>query len=532
MQFEERSVEASFGWSLAHSVACGSRRLAKGTILSEEIIDDLLQSGVTSVQVFRLDEHDYDEDTAAKVAAKLICGDNLAVTLEGRGRANLISNVDGIFIPHQAIDDLNTLDDAFSAASLRPFSVVHTGQLVATIKLVPYGVAKSVLQDTDSLEKCRVAEFMPFEAALISSGNDMTEKTRTVLEKRINSVKGNIVSSYQVLHTVTDVTNMLHSSAKTNADLILMLGASAISDIRDTLPAALLSAGGSIEKLGMPADPGNLLMLGALGTKMVIGLPGCARSPSLNGFDWVLQRYAAKLKLDKDIIASMGTGGLLKEPVGRRVPRTDNAFSKGSDSPGFAAIVLAAGRSTRAESAHKLLSLIGDTPVISATLSAIESAGAMNTVVVTGDAREKIEACTKGLAVDVVHNKDFKSGMGSSIAEGISAIRPESDYVFICLADMPFVQPATLKALMATAKTQNSSAIIVPTFNGKRGHPVLWDSKFIPELSRLSGDVGGRNVMYHHREKIIEVPVQDPGILIDLDTPEMLAQFGVKPTAR
>jgi molybdenum cofactor cytidylyltransferase len=83
--------------------------------------------------------------------------------------------------------------------------------------------------------------------------------------------------------------------AAEGCDILLMSGASAIVDRRDVLPAGLEEAGGRVSHFGMPVDPGNLMLMGSLGERPVIGLPGCARSPKVNGFDWVLQRMVAGL---------------------------------------------------------------------------------------------------------------------------------------------------------------------------------------------------------------------------------------------
>jgi len=104
-------------------------------------------------------------------------------------------------------------------------------------------------------------------------------------------------------------------------ELILILGGAATSDRMDVCPAALVEAGGSVDRFGMPVDPGNLLFLGQTGEKQVIGLPGCVRSPALNGADWVLERIVAGLEVTSNDIAAMGEGGLLKEIPTRPQPR-------------------------------------------------------------------------------------------------------------------------------------------------------------------------------------------------------------------
>jgi molybdenum cofactor cytidylyltransferase len=109
--------------------------------------------------------------------------------------------------------------------------------------------------------------------------------------------------------------------ARLPGEMLMILTGTATSDLHDTAPQALRRAGGQVARFGMPVDPGNLLFLGTLGERPVIGLPGCARSPALNGADWVLERLACGLAVTDDDIAAMGVGGLLKEIPIRPQPR-------------------------------------------------------------------------------------------------------------------------------------------------------------------------------------------------------------------
>ena len=162
------------------------------------------------------------------------------------------------------------------------------------------------------------------------------------------------------------------NSAQSACDPILVFGASAIVDRGDVIPSAVVKAGGEVLHLGMPVDPGNLMMLGALGDVPVIGVPSCARSPKLNGFDWVLARVMADVPVRPADIMDMGAGGLLAEIPTRPLPREGKP--KPQRAPRVAAIVLAAGQSSRMGS-NKLLADVGGLPMVRRTLDAVVGCG-------------------------------------------------------------------------------------------------------------------------------------------------------------
>ena len=147
------------------------------------------------------------------------------------------------------------------------------------------------------------------------------------------------------------LTEAITALLSAGADLVLISGASAVTDRQDIAPAAIVAAGGEITHFGMPVDPGNLICFGRIGDRPVIILPGCARSPALNGIDWVLDRIFAGEILDSREIARMGVGGLLKEiearPAPREAKKAPGAGAAPRTLPRIAALVLAAGRSTR-----------------------------------------------------------------------------------------------------------------------------------------------------------------------------------------
>ena len=149
-------------------------------------------------------------------------------------------------------------------------------------------------------------------------------KTVKHLADRLAIAGAPIVADETLPHNTSALSDRLAALAR-NCDLVVVFGASAITDRRDVIPSALIEAGGTIEQFGMPVDPGNLLLLGRLGQAWVIGAPGCARSPKENGFDWILQRLLAGIEVTRDDIRRLGAGGLLMEIMSRPQPRLEGA---------------------------------------------------------------------------------------------------------------------------------------------------------------------------------------------------------------
>ncbi|WP_262691310.1 molybdopterin-binding/glycosyltransferase family 2 protein [Kordiimonas aestuarii] len=525
MRFEERPTPDAQGWTLAHSVEAGERRIAKGTTLDVEDLTILQQHHIGSVHVFCLEPGDVKEDTAAGELANHLAGKNIRVGHTHRGRCNLHSKSDGLLLVNDEINSLNEIDETLTVATLANFNPVLEGQLVATTKVIPYAVTRRLLdQAQQNRAHISVAPFTPFTAHFLLSGSELPDKLRRLTEQRLAKVKGRIDSYQQCTHTVDDVSKALCGLASRPGSLILLLGMSAISDRRDVLPAALEKAGGEVTQLGMPVDPGNLLMLGRLDEKTVLGLPGCARSPALNGLDWVLQRFAARLPLGPRVIRNMGLGGLLKEALQRPEPRAP----RHKNNTGVQAVILAAGRSSRAGGTNKLLRTLNGKTVIMETVSVISAATDMPPIVVTGHNQADIEKALSGYTVAITNNPFYTHGMASSLKCGLETLGAEPTFGLICLGDMPFVRSETVSALVNTAAQMSEARIFIPTFNGKRGHPILWHRSLFPDLMAISGDKGGREVIHANESLVCEVPVTDPGILIDLDTPSAMAQFGIK----
>src|SRR5258706_391775 len=206
---------------------------------------------------------------------------------------------------------------------------------------------------------------------------DMNHKA---LDARLESIGSRIVLERRTPHEVSALVVAIKEALAAGADPLLIFGASAITDRRDVIPAAIVEAGGRIDHFGMPVDPGNLLLLGRIDDRLVIGLPGCARSPKLNGIDFVLWRVAAGLPIGGREIATMGVGGLLTEIPTRPQPR-DERPNDVPRLPTIGAVVLAAGKSSRMGS-NKLLIDVGGKPLVRrAVEGAVKSAAHPGNVV-------------------------------------------------------------------------------------------------------------------------------------------------------
>jgi molybdenum cofactor cytidylyltransferase len=267
----------------------------------------------------------------------------------------------------------------------------------------------------------------------------------------------------------------------------------------------------------MPVDPGNLMLIGRARGQAVLGAPGCARSPKENGFDWVLMRLLTGLPVSRADITGMGVGGLLMEIVTRPQPRVEPTPEKGRR---MAAVVLAAGRSTRMGAINKLIAEIGGRPLVRIAAEQALASRAAPVIVVTGHQREKVEAALAGLPVRFVHNPDYADGLGTSLKTGIAAVPEDADGAIVCLGDMPQVDATLIDRLLAAFDPERGALVVVPSIEGRRGNPVVWSRRFFPDLMTVSGDVGARHLIASYAEAVVEVPVAGEAALTDVDTPE------------
>jgi molybdenum cofactor cytidylyltransferase len=527
MRFGDLPLAEAAGAILAHSIRAGELVYRKGRRLSADDIAALEAAGMRSVMVARLEPGDVHEDEAARRIAEAVAGDHLRVDKPFTGRVNLFAEQAGLVrLDAVRIDRLNLIDEAITIATLPAFAPVEPKQMVATIKIIPFAAEGALVEQAIAIAAeggplVGIAPFRPLDVALIqtrlpSVKESVLDKTVGITAGRVTASGGRLISEARCRHEVDALAERIRAS---EGDLLLIAGASAITDRKDVLPAAIEAAGGVVEHFGMPVDPGNLLLLAHLDGRVVLGLPGCCRSPKPNGFDWVLQRIAARIEVTRADIMGMGVGGLLMEIPSRPQPRDARPVKPGR----VAALVLAAGQSRRMGQANKLLAELDGRALVSHMVDAALASRATPVIVVTGHQAEQVRAALGDRRVQLVHNPAYADGLSTSLKAGLAALPEDVEGVLVALGDMPRIRPAQIDRLIAAFNPSEGRAICVPTVRGKRGNPVLFATRFVPEMSQIGGDVGARHLIGEHDELVVEIEMEDDAALLDIDTPEALS---------
>jgi molybdenum cofactor cytidylyltransferase len=528
MRFGPASPAEAIGGVTVHTLRQGSLVLKKGTTIGPAEVDALAREGVKEIVVVRLEHGDVSEDEAAASIASAVAGEGIHVDRAFTGRANLFAAQAGMLvIDRAAVDRINEVDEAITFATLSAFKPVVEGEMIATVKLIPFGV-ESRLRDAAVMAAgqgaLRIAPYVIKRVGVVSTilpglSSKVIDKTLRVTAERLAPAGATIVAERRVPHEEAALAAAIKELLGLGAELVIVFGASAIADRRDVIPAAITDIGGAVEHFGMPVDPGNLLLIGSAAGVPVLGAPGCARSPVENGFDWVLMRLLAGIKVTRAELMAMGVGGLLMEIVTRPQPRAKPDVEGDSK---VTAIVLAAGRSTRMGGPNKLLAELDGKKLVRIVAEQALASKANEVIVVTGHQAELVEQALAGLSVRFVRNPDFAGGLASSVKAGIAAVAETADGAVVCLGDMPMVSTELLNRLIGTFAPDRGNLIVVPVADGRRGNPVLWSRRFFRELMTLDGDVGARHLIAKHAEAVAEVVVDGDGAFLDIDTPQAL----------
>jgi len=532
MQFGSISIDDSPGAILAHAVRAGDRLLRKGHVVSPADAADLARAGHRSVMAARLDSGDIEENAAAARIAHACAGPGVRIGTAATGRSNLYATAHGVvLIAEQTVAALNAIHESMTLATLRPFAHVQPKEMLATVKIIPFAAPRAAVEAAEDLRAhgpaVRVAAFEPKSVALISTmlpntSAALLDKSRGAVDARIAALGSKIVFERRVAHDVSAIASALREAIAAHTDPVLIFGASAITDRFDTIPTGIVAAGGRIEHFGMPVDPGNLLLLGRIDETIVIGLPGCARSPKLNGFDFVLERVLANIPAGRNEIVAMGVGGLLQE-IRTRPQARDNQPAE-TRSRAIAAIVLAAGLSSRM-GRNKLLVNVGGKPLVRRVVETALASGAGRVIVVTGNDAENVMASLSNLPIVFAHNPHFHAGLSTSLKAGVKALPEDVDGALILLGDMPAVTPTLINTLIGKFEPDEDRAICVPTYNGKQGNPVLWSRHFFPDILALEGDVGAKHLIAENDDVVCQVATSDEAPLVDIDTQQALDAY-------
>ena len=548
MIFGSAALADAHGAIMAHSQKVGERMIRKGALLDDAAIEALRAAGRTEVICARLEPGDVPEDIAAHRLAEPLVAPLIGRSAAATGRVNLSAEAPGLLrVDAARIDRLNTIDEAMTIGTLPDYTVVAPKDLIATIKIIPFSVPGNVLSVAEALVRQRpgpltLHPFRPLKVGLVITAlpglkDSVTDKTIAITEARITALTGSLLPPVHCAHAEDAIGQALEGLLRNGADLLLVIGASAVVDRRDVGPAGIVRAGGEILHFGMPVDPGNLICLGRIGARPALVLPGCARSPSLNGIDFVLSRLFAGIEVTPRDMMLMGVGGLLKEMETRPMPRekapaTPRSGAAPRSAPTIAAVVLGAGRSQRMAPHNKLL--VADRSgkaMIARVVDNVLSSGARPVLVVTGHQAEEVERALGGRPVRHVFAPDYGDGLAASLKAGIAAVPAECAAALVCLGDMPLVTGRMMDRLLGTYDPQEGRLIVLPTFRGKQGNPVLWDRRFFPEILAIAGDSGARSLVGKHMESVAEVEMADDAVLRDFDTAESLATLprGMRP---
>ena len=542
MKFSEYHLDDALGAILAHSLRLPNKSLKKGTVLTDSDLSFLKEYGYEKIVCAKLEEGDLNEDVAAAELAALIAGSNLVKGNAFTGRCNLFSETSGLVVFNPLyLDRFNSVHESITLGTVAPFQNVSKGQMIATLKIIPFAIPSKLLrkikankEDFENL--LHVAPYLEKKVTLIQSRLPGTKETvlNSTLKAtnfRLQNLGISDLNELRCNHDQNSLSELIIQAVKEQAELILISGASAVVDRRDVVPAAIEHAGGKIRHFGMPVDPGNLLLLGSINGIDVVGIPGCARSPKLNGFDWVLQRLLANIPVESLDIMRMGSGGLLKDIITRPLPRAkasqpDQSLIKTNpDFEKIHAVILAGGQSKRMGTKNKLLVPINGKPMIALTAETIIASKASSVAAITGFEHQQIQEAIKNSNIEFIHNKNFQNGISSSVVTAIESAPEDCSAILIGLGDMPKITVSHINKLIDAYNPLEGRAICVPTWKGKRGNPVLWARRFFPEMLQLKGDFGAKELMGKYAELVVEVEMNDNGIIIDIDTPEALEAF-------
>ena len=536
MKIEHLDPKESKGSILAQSYNLSERKLSKGTRVSKAIVELLNKENIKTILCAVPHENDMDEDAAAEAISNAIDRNRLYAEEASTGRVNFRTPALGVVrYNRELIKKINLVDESIAFSIVEHNQLLAKNDLIATLKIIPFFVSKIYVEQVVTLlskyEIFKIHRLEEKKVEFIQTYYDWQKRsifkaTSNVTRSRLDALGCLLEKETLIPHDHESLCSEIKSSLDSGAQVLLISGASAITDRSDYIPKAILSVGGEIIQYGLAVDPGNLLLIGQIGGTTVIGMPGCARSPKLNGFDWVLQLLMANIPITKEELADMGAGGLLMEIASRPLPR---ALSKSVNKreKKIMGVILAAGNSTRMGKDNKLLRNVGDASLVRNTAVEMLNSDVDSCSIVLGYQSDKVAEVIKDLNINLILNPFWQEGQASSLKAALNTLDDTYSDLLIMLGDLPGVKSRHINRVIEEHLLTNNrrSKITIPSFNGKKGNPVIWGRSFFPDLLNLEGDVGGRALFNHHPAAINLLDMDDPAVVTDTDTPEDFENF-------
>jgi len=493
MKFDTCPTSEGLGHILAHSIHAGGKKVKKGKILNKHDLDTFLDSGVREIMVARLEEGDIGEDEAASYLGKKLVSvePSLFASSPFTGRVNIYSSKTGLIIfDSKRITDFNLVDEAITLATLPSLAKVEKNQLVGTIKIIPYGVAKSkVVEAAELLEGIvgfRQVELHQADLIITTHSGERDKLSEKGIEVTRARLQGLGIALEQVIFVSHETRELSEALRGTSAPLILVMTSTATSDANDTGPRALHLAGGSVVRVGIPVDPGNLLFYGELDSQKVIGLPGCARSPTLNGADWVLERTVCGIDISPADFASMGAGGLLKEIPTRRQPRDRRT---GPLKPNVQVILIC---DSNDRGFHSQLSKI-----LASQVDGVSVVGKLTSEIMVKFAnRESIRMV----------NLEGRSDKSNLVSLGMVSLPRKTDAVIFVNLLSEEISTDQLNRLISAFSPQDGREIC--KFGGENvpmGPPILFGRRFFENLRALDAGLRPNDLLQESRDFLVEL---------------------------
>ena len=536
MKIKNLAPQDSIGVVLAQTYNLPGKIISKGTFVTNEVVGYFKTGNVKTILCAVPEEGDIHEDEAAEAISSAIDKNHIYADKASTGRVNFKSqSLCLVRYDRDFIKEVNLVDESIAFSIVEHNQLLAEGDLIATLKIIPFFMQKKyvdrVIKMLTKDQLFKIHNLKKKEVTLIQTCFEWQKKsiftaTSNVTKARLEALGCSLKKEKLINHDYDTLRAIIRSSVKNEPEILLVSGATAITDRSDYIPKAILSEGGEIIQYGLAVDPGNLLLIGKVGNTTVIGMPGCARSPKLNGFDWVLQLLMADIPINREELADMGAGGLLMEIASRPLPRA-LAKSVSKHEKKVMGVILAAGNSTRMGKDNKLLSYIGDAPLIRNTAIEMLKSDLDSCSIVLGYQSDKVADVIKDLNVNLILNPLWKEGQASSLRAAINTLDSTYSDLLIMLGDLPGIKSSHINSIIEEhLLTDNrKSNITIPSFKGQKGNPVIWGRSFFHDLSNLEGDVGGRTLFSEHPAAINILEMNDPWVVKDADTPEDFENF-------